>query len=316
MELSNDAATVGPTYRIGQVQARRIVEWNGHLFTRGQVFADSDRGEWMAERSWLEPRYWNAQTDHVTLTIQSFLLEHGGTRILVDTGIGNHKQRPTVPPFHQLNTPFLDRLHEAGAAPDDIDIVVLTHLHSDHVGWNTRLDGENWVPTFPNARYLISQAEFDFWNPAGGQSRHSVDEDQALVFADSVAPIVASGQAELWSGTLSLSSGVDLRIGLDQIPGHTPGSAVLTVSSGSDTAMFVGDLLSTPMMIGHPDLCARYGDHWIDHNPDQVRAGRRDILARAARSKARLVPAHFNADAGVFLSRDAAGLNVIDHVPA
>ncbi|WP_433281131.1 MBL fold metallo-hydrolase [Pseudonocardia xinjiangensis] len=305
---------IGPAYQVGRVRAHRIVEWNGQLFTRGQVFADVDRVEWAAQKSWLEPRFWSSETDGVTLTIQSFLLEYEGTRILIDTGIGNGKDRPAVPPFHQLDTPFLDQLATAGAAPEDVDIVVLTHLHSDHVGWNTRFDGHSWVPTFPNARYLIPRTEFDFWNPDGGPNQGSADEDQALVFADSIAPVVAAGQAELWEGPLTLTTGTDLAISLDVVPGHTPGSAVLTVSSGSDSAMFVGDLLSTPMMVGHPDMCAKFGDHWVDDNLDQVRAARRDLLGRAVRLGARLVPAHFNTDAGIFVSRDTTGFAMSDGV--
>lgn len=310
--MSSGAPGLGPSYQIGEVQARRIVEWTGHLFTRDQVFADSDREEWMAERSWLEPRFWNAENDAVTLVIQSFLLESDGKLLLIDTGIGNDKQRPAVPPFHEMNTPFLERLREAGARPEEIDIVVLTHLHSDHVGWNTRLDGHAWVPTFPNARYLIARAEYDFWNPATGDNLHSPDEDQARVFADSVEPIVASDQAEFWDDSLH----IDKSIQLEQIPGHTPGSAVLTVRSGDDSAMFVGDLLSTPMMIGHPDLCAKYGDRWIDDNPHQVRAARRELLARAADLGARVVPAHFNVDAGGFIARGTTGFTFTDRIPA
>ncbi|WP_433125555.1 MBL fold metallo-hydrolase [Micromonospora sp. CA-240977] len=308
----SDTASLGPKYRIGRIEARRIVEWNAHLFTRDQVFPDSSRQEWLAQRSWLEPRFWNAENDAVTLTIQSFLLESDGKLVLVDTGIGNGKKRPTAPPFENLSTSFLERLREAGAAPEDIDTVVLTHLHSDHVGWNTRLDGEVWVPTFPNARYLISQAEFDYWNPEGSRAAGNPDADQALVFADSIAPILASNQVELWTGSFSIAAGLDL----EQVPGHTPGSAVLKARSEQDSAVFVGDLLSTPMMLSQPDLCAKYGDHWIDDDPDRVRAARRDLLTRAAHAHTRVVPAHVNADAGVFVTPASHGFTASDGMAA
>jgi glyoxylase-like metal-dependent hydrolase (beta-lactamase superfamily II) len=297
----------GPSYRIGRVRARRIVEWNGRLFTRAQAYGQLDQADWEAQKAWLDPRFWNAETDGVTLTIQSFLLETPDQVILVDTGIGNGKDRPTAPPFSGLGTQFLDRLRATGVAPEDVDIVVLTHLHSDHVGWNTTRDGDSWVPTFPNARYLVPRADYDFFNPAGPGAAH-VDADMALVFADSIDPILGAGQAEFWDDTLNLAEGIDLH----RVPGHTPGSGVLTVQSEDDSAQFVGDLLSTPMMVGHPDLCARYGEHYVDASPDLIRSARRDLLTRAAQRGTRLVPAHFNTDAGHFVAHGPNGFAFVD----
>ena len=299
--------SVRPSYQIGQVKAHRIVEWNDQLFTRAQAYGQLERAAWDAEQDWLAPRFWNPETDGVTLTIQSFLLETPDQVILVDTGIGNGKHRPTAPPFSGLDTPFLDQLRAAGAAPEDVDIVVLTHLHSDHVGWNTTRVGDAWVPTFPNARYLISRADYDFFDPARSDSEH-VDADAGLVFADSIDPILAAGQAEFWDDELNLAEGIDLH----RVPGHTPGSGVLTVRSGDHSAQFVGDLLSTPMTVGHPDLCAQYGEHYVDANPDQIRAARRNLLTRAAQQGTRLVPAHFNIDAGHYVSHGPNGFSFVD----
>jgi glyoxylase-like metal-dependent hydrolase (beta-lactamase superfamily II) len=139
----------GSAFAVGAVEVKRVVEFTGQLFTRGQVLPDSDRSEWEAARPRLEPRFWNSATDDITVAIQSFLLESDGKWILVDTGIGNRKQRPTVPQFHDRDTPFLDRLRAAGAEPAEIDVVICTHLHPDHVGWNTVLDGDRWVPPSP-----------------------------------------------------------------------------------------------------------------------------------------------------------------------
>jgi glyoxylase-like metal-dependent hydrolase (beta-lactamase superfamily II) len=292
------------SFSVGAVEVRRVVEWTGSLFTRGQVFPGSDRAAWERERSWLEPRFWDSATDEIFVAIQSFLLVSGGRLVLVDTGIGNRKQRLTVPQFHDRDTPFLDTLRGAGAAPGDIDVVICTHLHPDHVGWNTVLSGDRWEPTFPRARYLLPRADYEFWNPANataGQGPHA--GDHALVFADSIEPVMRAGLADLWDGELVIDEALTLR----QVPGHTPGSGVLRVRSGGQTAFLVGDLLATPMMIGQPDLCARAGERPIDHRPEQVIRARRDFMREAADTGARVVPAHFDADAGVFIRPGAAG---------
>ena len=291
----------GSAFTVGTVGVKRVVEFTGQLFTRGQVLPDSDLSEWEAARPRLEPRFWNAATDDITVAIQSFLLESGGKQILVDTGIGNRKQRPTVPQFHDRNTPFLDRLRAAGAEPAEIDVVICTHLHPDHVGWNTVLDGDRWVPTFPNARYLLPKADYEFWDPANGTALlgpHA--RDHVRVFDDSVEPVMRAGNAELWAGELAIDTALTLR----QVPGHTPGSCVLTVRSAGHQALFVGDLLATPMMIEHPDLCAQTGGRSIDADPALVAPARRELMRHAADTGARVVPAHFDVDAGVYINRD------------
>jgi glyoxylase-like metal-dependent hydrolase (beta-lactamase superfamily II) len=295
---------VATSFWVGAVEVRRVVEWTGSLFTRGQVFPSSDRAAWDRERSWLEPRFWNSATDEIFVAIQSFLLVSDGRLVLVDTGIGNRKQRLTVPQFHDRDTPFLDTLRNAGAAPGDIDVVVCTHLHPDHVGWNTVLAGDRWEPAFPNARYLFPRDDYEFWNPANGTAGlgpHATDH--VRVFGDSIEPVAQAGLADLWDGELAIDDALTLR----QVPGHTPGSGILRVRSGGETAFFVGDLLATPMMVGQPDLCARAGDRSVDHDPEQVTRARRDFVGAAAQLQARVVPAHFDADAGVFIRPGAAG---------
>jgi glyoxylase-like metal-dependent hydrolase (beta-lactamase superfamily II) len=295
---------VSPSFRVGDVEVRRVVEWAGSLFTRGQVFPGSDRAAWDRQRSWLEPRFWDSGTDEIFVAIQSFLLASAGRLVLVDTGIGNRKQRLTVPQFHDRDTPFLQRLRAAGAAPGDIDVVVCTHLHPDHVGWNTVLAGGQWEPTFPNARYLLPRADYEFWNPANGTAGLGPHAgDHALVFSDSIEPVVRAGLADLWDGELRIDGALTLR----QVPGHTPGSAILRVRSGGETAFFVGDLLATPMMIGQPDLCAWAGDRSIDHDPEQVTRARQHFMREAAQLRARIIPAHFDTDAGVFIRPGEAG---------
>lgn len=145
------------------------------------------------------------------------VLRSEGRTILVDTGVGNHKERPYVPVWNHLDTAFLDNLAAAGVSPDDVDLVINTHLHIDHVGWNTRLDGSTWVPTFPNATYLMPQRDFDFWNPANGH-KPAASRGSLNVFEDSVAPVHQAGLTHLWDETYQ----IDKNLRLDLAPGHTP----------------------------------------------------------------------------------------------
>jgi glyoxylase-like metal-dependent hydrolase (beta-lactamase superfamily II) len=214
------------------------------------------------------------------------VLRSAGWTVLVDTGLGNDKSR-AVEVFHMRSGDFLDRLAAAGVRPEDVDVVVNTHLHNDHVGWNTRLVDGEWVPTFPNAQYLISRVDYDYWNPVNGhvpRSPFQSPDDTATTFDDSVLPVERAGQAVLWDGE---SHHIDADLTLELAPGHTPGSAVLRLESGTDRALFVGDLIHTPLQMietGH-DTCL---------SEDEVEAtrSRRRILEQAVESNSLVVPAH------------------------
>ena len=141
------------TIEIGAVTVTRVMEWEG-LFAPGtELIPDSDDRFWESERALLAPDHWEPADRMVRACLQTFVLQSEGRTILVDTGAGNHKERPYLPVFGHLETDFLDRLAAAGFRPEDIDLVINTHVHVDHVGWNTYLHDREWVPTFPNARY-------------------------------------------------------------------------------------------------------------------------------------------------------------------
>ncbi len=126
-------------------------------------------------------------------SVHSWVLRTKHNTILIDSCAGNDKHRPSLPRFHQLKLPFLERLATAGVTPESVDFVLCTHLHADHCGWNTRLLDGRWVPTFPNAKYVFSKAEQDHWaGPAGRQGFN------AGVYADSVLPVVESGGGDRW----------------------------------------------------------------------------------------------------------------------
>jgi glyoxylase-like metal-dependent hydrolase (beta-lactamase superfamily II) len=274
--------------RIGSVEVQRVLEWAGPVKTVDEMFPDTPRPAWTDE---LAPHHWTPSTRAYRCAIQTWVLRTAGRTILIDTGVGNDRERPQVPTFDHLHTDFLHRLAAVGVEPADVDVVVNTHIHYDHVGWNTRWDGEAWVPTFPNATYLVPQRDFDYFRPENAERMRPprTDDEKArfagirLVFSDSIAPVAAAGQLQTWDG----EHRVDETLRLELAPGHTPGSSVAWLETG-EGAVFVGDLLHTPVQIARPDdSCA------FDLDAAAARAARRNVLTAAARAGATLFPAHF-----------------------
>jgi glyoxylase-like metal-dependent hydrolase (beta-lactamase superfamily II) len=231
------------------------------------------------------------------VALQTWMLRSGGRIVLVDTGVGNGRERPSSPRFHHWQGDFLGLLAGADVRPQDVDVVVNTHLHGDHVGWNTvGADGE-WVPTFPNAQYLIPAADDFHFGPDNAYG-NGLREDDRLIYEDSIAPVHQAGQAVLWDGPHR----IDEHLTLEPAPGHTPGSSVLRLASGSDRAVFVGDLLHSPVQILQPSL-----NSCFCLAPDEAVASRRRILQRAADERELVVPAHFGGTGGVEVRRDGGG---------
>ncbi len=192
--------------------------------TPGFLFPDSSPAYWAENAGWLDPDFYDAATGTLRTVLHSWLIRSQGTIILLDTGAGNGKERPYAPAYAHHDTAYLDNLRAAGVSPEDVDIVINTHLHVDHVGWNTRLEGRDWVPTFPNARYLICEPDFLFWDPI--RTPRPPGDGNQNVFEDSVRPLQRAGLVELWAGQHRINS----ELALQAEPGHTPGSAVLRIS--------------------------------------------------------------------------------------
>ncbi|TDC15442.1 MBL fold metallo-hydrolase [Streptomyces sp. 8K308] len=282
---------------LGDVEVIRVVEWQGPFAPTSGMFPGAGGDVWRDNEDWLAPDHWEPDGDLAVLALQTWVLRSGGRTVLVDTGVGNGRERPGMPPFHRHQGDFLGLLARAGVLPEEVDVVVNTHLHVDHVGWNTvEADGE-WVPTFPNARYLVPAAD-DFHYGPGNSYGNNAREVDRLIYEDSVAPIHRAGQAVLWDGLHR----VDEHLTLESAPGHTPGSSVLRLASGSDRAVFVGDLLHSPVQILEPccnsDACLA---------PAQAVASRRRILGRAADERELLVPAHFGGAGAVEVRRAGGG---------
>lgn len=283
----------------GDFLVQRVVEWIGPIRTVGELFPDTPADVWDEHRDWLAPTFTGADGSY-RAAIQTWVLRRGGLTVLVDTGVGNDRDRPQVPAFSGLQTDFLDRLAAAGVNRDEVDVVVNTHIHYDHVGWNTLRDGDAWMPAFPNARYLVPERDRAQYRPENADPMPAPRTDDErrrfegirLVYADSITPVEEAGQLETWDGELTIAD----RLRLELAPGHTPGSSVLWLEDGNG-AVFVGDLTHTPMQLLRPDdACAS------DLNADTARTSRRTVLSRAARSGATVFPAHYPGHGGAALT--------------
>ncbi|MEW2482334.1 MBL fold metallo-hydrolase [Mycobacterium sp. NPDC049093] len=278
---------------LGDVTVTRVMEYYGSVrLSPQEFFPESGDDMWRRNEDWLAPDFYDPGHDDCISALQTWLLRSEGRTILVDTGVGNHKERPHAPVWHHLDTDFLGNLARAGVAPEDVDVVINTHLHIDHVGWNTYLDEGSWVPTFPNATYLMPRADFDFFNPA---NRGAPVSGRDNVFLDSVAPVHESGQTTLWENSFL----IDGNLTLEPAPGHTPGSAVVRLQSGGDRAVFVGDMMHTALQIAEPDVNSCYCE-----DPEQARASRRRVLGHAADTNTLVIPAHFGGHGAAEVMRD------------
>ena len=258
------------SWDVGGVRITRVVEQVMPFPV--DFYAEATPADVAAER-WLVPTYVDA-AGHFLMSLHTYVIESESLRIVVDTCNGNAKPRPSIPAFDHLELPFLDDLTKAGFDPDTIDVVVCTHLHFDHVGWNTRLVDGEWIPTFPRARYLFSSIDIDHW----GESQ---DPLHANGFADSVRPVIDAGLVDRVAGNTDVTHSVHLR----PTPGHTPGHLSVWVG---EHCVITGDVLHHPIQCRHPE--------WTgggDTDPDMARETRRDFLDAAAATDALVLGTHF-----------------------
>lgn len=239
-------------------------------------------------RDLLVPFCFNPATGGLKLSIHSWVMRVGKEVILIDTCNGNDKERPNFELAHKLNLPYLEKLAALGVKPEDVTMVMCTHLHVDHCGWNTRLKDGKWVPTFPNARYVFSKAEYDQWDP---RQNPPTDEDiNRGVFDDSVLPVVEAGLADMVDGDRDLNEMMRLELA----PGHTRGSMVMKLNSKGQCAMFAGDTLHSPVQAMRPAWSSGFCT-----DPVQSAQTRRKLMEYCADKNALLMPAHFPPPHGV-----------------
>ncbi|MEU8921984.1 MBL fold metallo-hydrolase [Kitasatospora sp. NPDC048545] len=293
---------------LGDVEIIRVLEFQGPFAPAEVIVPGLGEPDWNDADAALAPEHYDPASGAYIGALQTWVVRSGGRTVLVDTGVGNGRERPATPMFHRREGSFPDLLlAAAGVRPEEVDVVVNTHLHADHVGWNTTEEDGTWVPTFPNAEYYLPAADRAFFDPAAGHPARSggvVDPtlwtEWDLVFGDSVAPVLAAGQAVEWSGSLRL----DAALVLEEAPGHTPGSSVLRLESGGERAVFVGDLMHSPVQLAHPACSSCF---CLD--PARAAASRLRVLERAAREGELVIPAHFAGAGAARISRAGEGFS-------
>lgn len=273
-------------WKIGDVTITRIVEMET---TSKATFVLKDGApENIRTVPWLRPHF-AAEDGRVIMSVHAFAVESQGHRIIVDTCIGNDKRRP-FPGWNMLQLPFLADLEKAGFARDSIDRVLCTHLHVDHVGWNTMLAGGKWVPTFPRARYLIGRKEWEHWSTVEAA-------DTREILADSVRPVFEAGLTDLVESDHRITD----EVRLEPTPGHTPGHHSVRIASRGEEAVITGDLMHHPVQMAHPE----WGS-FFDSDYEQAIRTRREFLARYGDKPILVLGTHFATPSAGRIVRDGA----------
>ncbi len=287
------------TWRIGAATVTRIEEMLGPAFRPGELLTNWDASVLEEHGHWMAPNFYAPSTDQFIMSVHSWLIRTPRHTIIVDTCCGNAKNRPNSPHFHQLATPYLDKLKAVGVAPEDVDLVICTHLHVDHVGWNTQLIDGRWIPTFSNAKYVFSCDELNFWDPS---KNPGLPEEAKAVFKDSILPVIAAKQVRV----VDMSDRLDDDLFIEPAPGHSPGQIVLRLLSGEHEAVFVGDVLHNPVQVYRPGWSSRFC-----FDPGQAVETRLLLLDRCAERKSLMFPAHFGAPHAGRVVRRAAGFSFV-----
>ena len=264
-------------WKVGQVKITKVVELETVGSTRFILpLASNDE---IQKLPWLIPHF-ATEEGRLKMSIHSLVVETPSQRIVVDTGLGNDKQGRSVPVWNNRNTPFPEMMVAAGFEPDSIDTVLCTHLHVDHVGWNTKLVDGKWVPTFPRARYVFGRTEYEYWRD------HSTAPDKQAVFNDSVKPIVDADRADLIPSDHRLCE----EISMIATPGHSAGHMSVLIRSEGEQGLLAGDVAHHPCQMAHLDWSST-----ADFDQKQAAATRRELFGRFADTPTLVIGGHFSA---------------------
>jgi glyoxylase-like metal-dependent hydrolase (beta-lactamase superfamily II) len=273
------------SWKIGDVTVTKVVEME--TVGGGEWILPDAKPEAVKEIDWLVPEFADEE-GKLRFSIHALVVETPALTILVDTCVGNDKERMPYRLWHQLQNNFLGDLDAAGFDRMKIDVVLCTHLHVDHVGWNTMLVEDKWVPTFPNARYLMARDEFEHW-------ANDDDEFQQTIMSDSVLPVFDAGLVELVDTTHIVCEGVDLVPTL----GHTPGHVSVRIRSGGEQALITGDFIHHPCQMARLD--------WVssaDYDQPQAEGTRRQVFAEHAGTSTLIIGTHFAGPTAGTVERD------------
>ncbi len=284
------------SFEVEDIKIHRVIEQE-QGFTPVREFLPNLSKELLEEnRSWLEPSGLDPETDRIVLCFQSYVAKTPHHTVLIDACIGNDKARPARQAWNKKSDGrYMSALKAAGVAPEEIDFVMCTHLHADHVGWNTRLENGRWVPTFPNARYLFSKKEYDYW----------LDENRKTpieCFEDSVLPVVAAKKVDFVESEHALGD----HIRFFPTPGHTPDHFAVALGRRGDKAVLTGDLIHSPLQARYPELVMR-----VDYDKKQAVETRRRFLERYCDSETLCCTMHFPSPSVGHIRRWAEGFRLV-----
>ena len=265
------------TLRLGNITISNVVEMGPLPTDHAYLLLGSTPAVLDKHAEWLQP--FVTPEHKLLMSIHTYIVKTKDKTILIDMCFGNHKTRAASPKLSNLNTPFLENLAKAGAPADKVDYVLCTHFHNDHVGWNTSLVNGKWVPTFPNAKYLMNKKEFEYWDT---RKEGDFSHDS---YVDSVLPVIKAGQAKFVESDFVIED----EVRLESCAGHTPGQVALKINSKQKSAILCGDLMHHPAQIGEPDWNIPY-----DVDVMGTRQARRDFFKKYADTDTLVLPAHFS----------------------
>ncbi|MFI4974222.1 MAG: MBL fold metallo-hydrolase [Caulobacterales bacterium] len=280
-------------WQVGEVSITRVVEMEIPIpYSSRQPFLAQATPEALKSSPWLYPHF-VTEDGALRLSIHALLVEAPGLRLVVDTCVGNDKRRG-ITGNEPLATPFLQHMADAGWPRDSVDAVVCTHLHVDHVGWNTMLEGGKWVPTFPKARYLIGRQEYEYW-------RGEDEGETQAILGDSVQPIFDAGLVQL----VEMDHVLNSQVRLTPTPGHTPGHVSVVIESQGQRALITGDCMHHPCQMAHPDWSPSF-----DVDGAASAAMRRSVLEGVADQPVLVIGTHFAAPTAGRVKRDGAAFRL------
>jgi glyoxylase-like metal-dependent hydrolase (beta-lactamase superfamily II) len=280
---------------LGRMRIHKVHEMDSPVPLLGQLPGTTEADlrrlmTWYDQPDEINP---DPETSLMTFSVHSWVIELDGRTILIDTCCGNHKDR-FLPEVNRLDTDYLGNLRRAGFAPENIDLVMCTHLHFDHVGWNTRLENGKWVPAFPNATYLFGKRDYEYFqaNPEGEELHHQA-------FLDSIVPVMEAGKGELVDENHVAHREIHDGIWLEPAFGHSPGCCTINAEAGGPPALFWGDVIHHPVQLIRHDLKFAF-----DADGAMASATRKRTMDRAADEQLLCFPAHFRRTSAGHVKRD------------
>lgn len=289
--MAQTDSRVGPTWTVGDVVITSVIEveqvWQWRWLLQDVAAEVAPRVDWLRP-AFVEP------DGRPAYRFQSFVVRTTDETIVVDTCTGNDRDRPWDL-FHRLDTAFLSSLAAAGVDREQVDLVVCTHLHVDHVGWNTMRERDAWVPTFPNARYLIGRVERDYAESLGDPLTESF-------LTDAVRPVIDAGLVDLVESDHQVCD----EVSLEPTPGHTAGHHSVAIASGGERAVITGDMAHHPLQLADPTISCRG-----DLDPDQSVRTRREAFTRWEEQRTLVIGSHFMGSGAGYLTADGDGWRLV-----